>query len=79
MMWPDGGGGSPFFWIMPVMMVIFWTLIIVGIVFLIRSLVDHSRYGGSSMSHHPMDILKQRYARGEITKEQFDNMKKDLM
>jgi putative membrane protein len=26
----------------------------------------------------PMDILKKRYARGEITKEQFDEMRRDL-
>jgi putative membrane protein len=40
---------------------------------------------GSDRNHHeskdsetPLDILKKRYARGEITKEEFDQMKKDL-
>lgn len=27
---------------------------------------------------HPLDILKRRYARGDINKEQYDQMKKDL-
>ena len=33
---------------------------------------------GSTSHETPLDILKKRYARGEITKEQFDEMKKDL-
>lgn len=77
MMWPDGGY-SPFFWLMPVLMMIFWILIIVGLVFFIKWLVESSRHGGGPQGQHPSDILKQRYAKGEITKEQFDQMKKDL-
>lgn len=35
---------------------------------------DHGRLPGET----PLDILKKRYARGEITKELFESMKKDL-
>ncbi len=33
---------------------------------------------GSAPHETPLDVLKKRYARGEITKEQFDEIKKDL-
>ena len=36
------------------------------------------RYGGSSDPQSPMDILKMRYARGEISREEFERMKKDI-
>ena len=37
-----------------------------------------TRSDGSSNKLTPMDIVRQRYARGEITKEQFEQIKKDL-
>jgi putative membrane protein len=53
--------------------------IIVGIVFLIVWLVKRSAYATSgSTATHSLDILKERYAKGEITKEQYEKMKKDL-
>ncbi len=54
------------------MMVVFWGLVIVGIVALIRGLSDR---GASDQARHPdtpIEILRRRYAAGELTKEQFD-------
>ena len=60
---------------MTLMMVLFWALIIVGLVVGIRWLISQ---GKESRSDSALEILRQRYARGEITKEQFEAMKQDL-
>ena len=53
-------------------------LILIGV--LIYFLFKSSKTGGFGQTSNetPLDILKKRYARGEITKEQFEEMKKDL-
>lgn len=60
--------------------VVMWLLLLVLIVVVVYFLVWGSGLGGwrSPPSETPLDILKKRYARGEITKEQFEEMKKDL-
>jgi putative membrane protein len=61
-------------------MLLFWGLIIVGLILVVRWLWDHGRSGtGAGTGDAPLDILKRRYARGEITKEEFDRMKQDLV
>ena len=58
----------------------FWIAIIVGIIFLIRWLVLSTRSGthGTAPGDSALEILKKRYARGEIDKEEFEEKKKDL-
>jgi putative membrane protein len=41
---------------------------------------DSGRYSGESReSETALEILEKRYARGEISKEEFDQMEKDLL
>jgi len=69
----DYGWGMGFGWIF---MVIFWVLVIIGIVYLIKSLVGTR---GEGKAETALDILKKRYAKGEINKEEFEEKKKDLL
>ena len=72
--WGMGGFGLVF-------MIVFWGLVIVALVFLIKWLILSTRdrrenpYGTS----RPLDILKERYARGEIDKAEFEEKKRDLL
>lgn len=61
-------------------MMIFWIAVIVGIVFLVKWLVQQGRTSGqaSQKEETPLDVLKKRYARGEIDKEEFEQKKRDL-
>lgn len=53
-------------------------LIIVAIVYLIRYLQDKGREG-RTQEETPLDILKKRYARGEIDRKEFEEKKRDLV
>ena len=58
-------------------MLLFWALVILGIVWLVKAI---SRSGSHPIEHEsPLDIARKRYARGEITKEQFEQIKRDLV
>jgi putative membrane protein len=61
---------------MMVMMLVFWGVVIVGMVLAIRWLVSQGREPRSSDA--ALDILRQRYARGDIGKEEFEAKKRDL-
>jgi putative membrane protein len=64
-----------------VFMIIFWGLIIVGLIFLVKWLagLSRSRISYNKDRDSALQILRERYARGEINKEEFEQKKKDLM
>jgi putative membrane protein len=63
-----------------VMMIVFWGGIILAIVLAVRWLGgDSARRGGSQpRTKEPLDILHERFARGEIDKEEFEERKRLL-
>ena len=81
--WMMGGFGFP--WIGGIVMFLFWALIIGGIVWLVVWLARGGAQSASRVltntpigNQTPLDIVKARYAKGEITKEQFEEMKRAL-
>ena len=57
-------------------MLLFWGLIVVGIFYLIKAIAGNQT---SEQNKSPLDVLKERYAKGEIEKKEFEEKKKDLI
>jgi putative membrane protein len=67
------------------LMLAFWVLVIAGVIWLVVMLTrgasasaSRANIGVSPTGQTSLDILKARYAKGEITKEQFEAMRRDL-
>ena len=56
-------------------MVVFWGGIIALIVWGIKKLTER---GGTASKNDPLDMAKERYAKGEISREEFEQIKKAL-
>ena len=71
------GAGSMMGWFGGgIVMILFWILFIGLIAWIAREASGrHSHHSSSSA----LDILKERYAKGEIDKEEFESKKKDLL
>ncbi|MCC6611019.1 MAG: SHOCT domain-containing protein [Burkholderiales bacterium] len=75
-MWGHMGGYGGGWGFGPLSMALFWILIIAGIVVLGKWIFDRS--GGAPRGKSALDILEERYARGEIGKEEFEQKKRDI-
>ena len=77
MMGPGMMGGFDIMFLMPILWIVVIGLIVWAVVVAVR------RPGESDSSNRPVDsaleILKRRYARGEINKEEYEAKKKDLI
>ena len=73
-----GGYGAG--WFGGIVMIVFWILILVGLIFLIKWLIQSTGRDKAtgSIGNRSLEILKERYARGEIDKQEFERKKKDL-
>lgn len=62
-------------------MIIIWVALILFVVWMAREMADSGKKHRDSGRNEgtALDILKERYAKGELTKEQFEAMKKEIM
>jgi putative membrane protein len=58
-------------------MLLVWGMIIGGVAYVIKTTTQKN--GASNVSEIPIDVLKKRYAEGEISKEEYERMKNHLV
>lgn len=74
-MWNDFGMGWGWSIFAVTHMIVWWVLIGLGIVVFAKWLA----FGSPSMDRHrALEILGERYARGEVAKEEFEQKRRDL-
>ncbi len=61
-----------------IFMLLFWGLVLLGVATLIRWLVTPSPPNRSPRDKAPLEIVQERYARGEINREEYEQKKRDL-
>jgi putative membrane protein len=87
-MWSDGYG--PFWWGGPIVMILFWLLVIGAIVAIVAIFMRGGRRGdgahrgppwhaGGDPTHSALQILGERFARGEIQKDEYEDKKAALL
>jgi len=63
---------------MVLVMLVFLALIVVGVVFVVRSFSEGGRTPSRSWGSRALDILDERFARGEIDREEYEERRRTL-
>ena len=80
MMGPGMMGGFGWGWFMPIFMILFWVLVIWAVVALVRGVAWPGNPDiGSGHIDSALEVLKKRYARGEMSKGEYEEKKRDLV
>lgn len=66
-----GYGGGIIMWVL--------TIVVLGFLVFFGIRMFKSQSGAGAAREDPLTILKTRYAKGEITREQYESMKKDIL
>jgi putative membrane protein len=69
--WGMGGGGMGFGFV-------FWLAILAGIVAVVVWFSRSQPFGGNQRRSEGLEVLEQRYARGEISREEYLEKKRDI-
>jgi putative membrane protein len=72
--WGDGYGWMGFGWIF---MLVFWGVVIAGVIALARWLLQGTG-SRDAPGKKPLEILQERYARGEIERDEYEQKRRDL-
>lgn len=64
------GYGGGFMWVL--------FIVVIGVLIYLLIQIIKIKENAGGVGESPIDILKKRYAKGELTKDEFDRMKKDL-
>lgn len=79
MNWPWMMGGYGWWgWWMMIPMLLFWGLGIWGVVYLVSRLASPGATNAPRETGSALEVLKVRYARGEITKKEYEEKRRDL-
>ena len=73
-----GNQGCGMGWFGGIFMILFWVLVIAGIIYSIRYLVTGKSAASGREGSDPLEILQKRYASGEIDDEEYEERKRVL-
>lgn len=73
--WMEHWIQGPYHWFWMIIWLLIWIFVIAGLVFLIRALLERK----TPVERRAIDILDEKYAKGEITREEYLEKRRDIL